>query len=31
MWTKGNKKAYVSFDVVTGKANGIAWKGFGGR
>jgi hypothetical protein len=31
VWREGNKKVYVSFNPINGKANGVAWEGFGGR
>lgn len=30
VWKEGTKKVYVSFGL-NGKANGVAWEGFGGR
>ena len=31
VWKEGNKKVYVSFKPIDGKANGVAWEGFGGK
>jgi hypothetical protein len=31
LWKDGSKKVFVSFDVTSGKANGMAWEGFGGK
>jgi len=31
VWKEGNRKVYVSLNPINGKANGVAWEGFGGR
>jgi hypothetical protein len=31
VWKEGNKKVYVSFNPLDGKANGVSWEGFGGK
>jgi hypothetical protein len=31
VWKEGNKKVFVSFSPIDGKASGVAWEGFGGK
>jgi hypothetical protein len=31
VWKDGNRKVFVSFNPINGKANGVSWEGFGGK